>query len=122
MYIKEALQTIHCKIKDFIMSTTISMATLPVLRNGNSGDSVRFLEQLLTSVFWFSQQQHSPILITENVNFDGVYDEQCERIVKEFQANYNTNFPAPAPNILVDGVVGEQTWKALGDAIFKYTY
>jgi len=104
------------------MTTTISMATLPVLKKGNSGDSVRFLEQLLTSLFWFSQQPNSPILVTENVKFDAEYDEQCERIVKEFQANYNSTFPAPAPNILVDGVVGEQTWKALVDAIFKYTY
>jgi peptidoglycan hydrolase-like protein with peptidoglycan-binding domain len=108
------------------MTTTMATATatkdLPLLRRGDSGDSVRFLEQLLSSIFWFSEKRNAPILINENVIFDGIYDEQCERIVKEFQANYNSTFPAPAPNIAVDGEAGPQTWKALGDAIFRYTY
>lgn len=108
------------------MTTTISTANatknLPLLRKGDSGDSVRFLEQLLSSIYWFSGKLNAPVLIAENVKFDGIYDDQCERIVKEFQANYNTTFPAPAPTIAVDGEVGEQTWKALGDAIFRYTY
>ncbi len=108
------------------MTTTINTApatsNLPLLKKGNSGDSVRFLEQLLSSICWFSQKPNSPTLITENVKFDGLYDEQCQVIVKEFQANYNSTFPAPAPNISVDGEVGPQTWKALGDAIFRYTY
>ncbi|MEO1430503.1 MAG: peptidoglycan-binding domain-containing protein [Cyanobacteria bacterium J06632_19] len=108
------------------MSTTISTATatknLPLLRKGDSGDSVRFLEQLLSSIYWLSQKPNAPILIAENVKFDSIYDEQCEQIVKEFQAKYNSTFPSPAPNIAVDGEVGSQTWKALGDAIFRYTY
>ncbi len=108
------------------MSTTLATANatknLPLLRRGDSGDSVRFLEQLLSSIYWFSQKQNAPILITENVLFDSIYDDQCEGIVKEFQANYNSTFPSPAPNIAVDGEVGPQTWQALGDAIFRYTY
>ncbi|MBV6627192.1 MAG: peptidoglycan-binding protein [Rivularia sp. (in: Bacteria)] len=103
-------------------ATATATANLPLLKKGDSGDSVRFLEQLLSSIYWFSQKPNAPILITENVKFDGVYDEQCQQIVKEFQVNYNSTFPAPAPNIAVDGEVGEQTWKALGDAIFRYTY
>lgn len=95
---------------------------LPTLRNGDSGDDVRFLEQLLSSIFWFSLKPNWPTLITTNVIFDAQYDSQCEDIVKEFQTNYNSTFPFPAPNITVDGVVGPQTWRALGDAIFRYTY
>ena len=104
------------------MTTVTVTANLPLLRRGDSGDSVRSLEQLLSSIYWFSQKQNAPILINENVKFDGIYDDQCERIVKEFQANYNSTFPAPAPNIAVDGEAGSQTWKALGDAIVIYTY
>jgi hypothetical protein len=60
------------------MTTATATATtnLPLLRKGDNGDSVRFLEQLLSSVYWFSQKPNAPILITENVKFDGVYDEQ----------------------------------------------
>lgn len=104
------------------MPTAMATGNLPLLRKGDSGASVRFLEQLLSSIYWFSLRPHWPTLITENVIFDGKYDEQCERIVAEFQANYNSTFPAPAPNILVDGIVGPQTWQALGDTIFRYTY
>ena len=104
------------------MTTVTVTANLPLLRRGDSGDSVRFLEQLLSSIYWFSQKQNAPILINENVKFDGIYDDQCERIVKEFQANYNSTFPAPAPNLAVDGESVSQSCKALGDAIFRYTY
>ncbi|MGK7939498.1 MAG: peptidoglycan-binding protein [Crocosphaera sp.] len=96
---------------------------LPTLRNGDSGDDVRFLEQLLSSIFWFSElRPNGPSLITTNVIFDGKYDNQCEEIVREFQTKYNSTFPFPAPDITVDGIVGPQTWRALGDAIFRYTY
>ena len=96
---------------------------LPTLRNGDSGDDVRFLEQLLSSIFWFSiSRPNGPSLITTNVIFDAQYDDQCEEIVREFQTNYNVTFPFPAPDIAVDGIVGPQTWRALGDAIFRYTY
>lgn len=104
------------------MVATTTTADLPFLKNGDSGDSVRFLEQLLSSLYWFSNNPDWPTLISTNVRFDGIYDNQCEQIVKEFQENYNSNFPAPSPQIDVDGVVGPQTWKALGDAIFRYTY
>ncbi|MUG93609.1 peptidoglycan-binding protein [Scytonema sp. UIC 10036] len=100
------------------------MATpeLPSLREGDSGDSVRFLEQLLASIFWFSQQPGRPSLISTNVKFDAKYDSQCKQIITEFQQNYNAIFPFPSPDIKVDGITGPETWKALGDAIFKYTY
>jgi peptidoglycan hydrolase-like protein with peptidoglycan-binding domain len=100
------------------------MATpeLPTLREGDSGDAVRFLEQLLASIYWFSLEPSHPKLITTLVNFDGKYDNQSKQVVTEFQQNYNAIFPYPAPNITVDGITGPETWKALGDAIFKFTY
>ena len=104
------------------MATVMATGSLPLLRNGDSGPSVRFLEQLLTSIYRFGQRTSGPILITEDIIFDARYDDQCERIVREFQQNYNAVFPWPAPNITVDGIVGPQTWQALGDAIFRYTY
>ncbi|MDJ0728414.1 MAG: peptidoglycan-binding domain-containing protein [Crocosphaera sp.] len=104
------------------MATVMATGNLPLLREGDSGSSVRFLEQLLSSIYWFSQRRNWPILITENVIFDARYDDQCARIVTEFQQNYNATFPSPAPNITVDGIVGPETWQALGDAIFRYTY
>ena len=103
-------------------STTFQKEGLTTLKKGDNGDSVRFLEQLLSSIYWFSQRPNWPTLISTNVVFDAVYDEQCEQVVKDFQQNYNSNFPSPAPNIKVDGIVGPETWKALGDAIFRYTY
>ncbi|MDJ0518026.1 MAG: peptidoglycan-binding domain-containing protein [Trichodesmium sp. MO_231.B1] len=102
--------------------STMTVSTLPLLKEGDSGDAVRFLEQLLSSIYWFGVQQGRPSLITTNVKFDAQYDNQCQQIVTEFQANYNAIFPFPSPDITVDGVVGPETWKALGDAIFKYTY
>ncbi len=104
------------------MATTMATTDLPLLQKGDSGDSVRFLEQLLSSIYWFGQRPNWPILISTNVIFDAVYDDQCKQIVEEFQQNYNSTFPAPAPNIQVDGIVGPETWQALGDAIFRYTY
>ncbi len=103
-------------------STLSASQTLPILKQGDSGDAVRFLEQLLSSIYWFGLPIGKPSLITTNVTFDGEYDSQCKQIVTEFQQNYNASFPFPAPDITVDGEVGPQTWKALGDAIFKYTY
>ena len=102
--------------------STMTVSTMPVLKEGDSGDAVRFLEQLLSSIFWFGLPVGRPTLITDNVIFDAQYDNQTKQIVAEFQKNYNATFPFPSPDIRVDGVVGPETWKALGDAIFKYTY
>ena len=96
--------------------------TLPNLKQGDSGEDVRFLEQLLSSLFWFGQQPGKPKLVDNLVSFDAKYDAQTSDLVSEFQNNYNLTFPSPAPNITVDGLVGEETWRALGDAIFRYTY
>lgn len=102
--------------------STMNVSTLPVLKEGDNGDAVRFLEQLLSSIFWFGLPVGRAALITNNVIFDAQYDNQTKQIVAEFQQNYNATFPFPSPDITVDGVVGPETWKALGDAIFKYTY
>ncbi len=38
------------------MATTMATTDLPLLQKGDSGDSVRFLEQLLSSIYWFGQR------------------------------------------------------------------
>ena len=96
--------------------------TLPVLREGDSGEAVRFLEQLLVSLWWTFDRPPGTGLIQTRVSFDAQYDSKTTQAVREFQENYNAAFPPPAPNIQVDGVVGEETWRALGDAIFRATY
>lgn len=108
------------------MTTTRSTNNLPLLQKGDSGDSVRFLEQLLLSIYWFGTDSNKinnipepRPLINKLEPFNAVYDQNTANIVEQFQRNYNQ---ALRENILVDGIVGPQTWRALGDAIFKYTF
>ena len=95
---------------------------LPSLQEGDSGEGVRFLEQLLVCLYWTFHQKPGTGLIQTKVTFDGKYDSQTVEAVKEFQKNYSDTFPPPADNLKVDGVVGDKTWKALGDAVFRGTY
>ncbi len=100
------------------MTASTVTPVLPLLKEGDSGDAVRFLEQLLVSIWWFSRDRYN--LIHTEVSFDAKYDSITTQAVREFQENYNRSFPSP--DIIVDGIVGEQTWQALGDAIFRATY
>ncbi len=104
------------------MNAIIPTTKLPILIKGDSGDSVRFLEQLLSSIYYFSLRPNWPTLISDNVTCNSVYDDQCKNIVEDFQKNYNAIFPSQAKNITVNGVVDSQTWQALVDTIFMYTY
>ncbi|MBW4622685.1 MAG: peptidoglycan-binding protein [Cyanosarcina radialis HA8281-LM2] len=100
----------------------MAIQTLPILKQGDSGEAIRFLEQLLSSLYWGFKGNPGMGLVQTLVTFDGNYDSQTTKAVREFQENYNITFPPPAPNIQVDGQVGEETWRALGDAIFRATY
>lgn len=96
--------------------------TLPELKEGDSGEAVRFLEQLLVSLWYTFDRPPGTGLIQTRVSFDAKYDSLTVQAIKEFQKNYSQAFPPPSPDLKVDGVVGEKTWQALGDAIFRATY
>lgn len=79
----------------------ISCHRLPILRRNDRqsqpDESVKFLQQRLN----FSGF---------NLRVDGFFGSRTEAAVREFQARGNDH----NPSILVDGIVGPQTWNALG--------
>ncbi len=72
--------------------TILTLPEYPITKNGQSGIYVKFLQQLLESKFF-------PV-----GNIDGVFGSQTEKAVKDFQSQNN---------LLVDGIVGNQTWDTL---------
>ena len=71
--------------------TSTSIATDPTLRQGDSGDAVIELQQLLNAK-------------GINIAIDGVFGEATRTAVVKFQQQNR---------IATDGVVGTQTWQAL---------
>ena len=71
---------------------------MPTLRRGNSGYAVKYLQYLL-------------ILLGYNVDADGVFGSQTQRVVTEFQRDVGIN---------VDGVVGRNTWNYLTQNLERY--
>ncbi|OKH40545.1 hypothetical protein NIES2119_02735 [[Phormidium ambiguum] IAM M-71] len=77
-------------------STTINIS-MPILKVGNSGEAVRFLQQVL-------------IALGYSIPFDAVFGNKTKKAVEKFQQ---------ASGLGVDGIVGPKTWRALGEAILK---
>ena len=75
---------------------TNSTITMPVLKINNSGEAVRFLQQILICYGYLNAD-----------SFDAKFGAVTEKAVKNFQQDYQ---------LLADGVVGEKTWRALGSA------
>ena len=50
--------------------------TLPTLKQGDSGDDIRFFEELLSSLFMFGEALEKLILVTTLVDSDAKYDIQ----------------------------------------------
>lgn len=65
--------------------------TMPTVRFGNTGTSVRIVQRLLVSKGY-------------GLKIDGIFGPLTETAIKAFQNQ---------SNLLVDGVVGQQTWLAL---------
>lgn len=72
--------------------TLLNLPPYPLLRRGNSGAYVTFLQQLLESY-----------LISVGT-IDGIFGSRTENAVKQFQQDNN---------LTVDGLVGNNTWNAL---------
>lgn len=76
-------------------------ADLPVLKIGHAGEAVRFLQQRLIAVGYA-------------LEFNGQFGFQTDAAVKHFQFYYG--------GLLVDGVVGSKTWRALCENSYPYGY
>lgn len=74
---------------------------LPVLKIGHAGEGVRFLQQRLIA-FGYA------------IEFNGQFGFQTDAAVKHFQSYYG--------GLLVDGVVGSKTWRALCENSDPYGY
>ncbi len=65
--------------------------SLPTLRRGNSGEDVKYLQNLLKE-------------IGLSLTVDGIFGERTELAVKKLQANHN---------LRLDGIVGSNTWNGI---------
>ena len=75
---------------------------LPVLNIGQAGEAVRFLQQFL-------------ICQGYTLTFDGQFGPQTEQAVMDFQYNYNYLGKSNPDYLIVDGVVGKNTWRAISN-------
>ena len=85
---------------------------LPVLQQGSQGEDVRFLQQLLIS-YGISG------FIGPIIPFDADFGPLTKLAVESYQTAYtNQAIPGIDP-LVVDGVVGKFTWRALGDGVIR---
>ncbi|MUG93577.1 peptidoglycan-binding protein [Scytonema sp. UIC 10036] len=66
---------------------------MPTLRKGSKTEGVRFLQQLLINHYNY------------DLVFDAIFGSKTENAVKDFQTKHK---------LTQDGVVGVNTWRALG--------
>jgi len=74
------------------------------LKMGESGDSVRTMQQYLSSL--------SATYQIPNINVDGAFGENTENCVRTFQQ---------LVGLSVDGIIGQDTWKAINDSYWNIT-
>lgn len=78
------------------MTAFTSTISLPSLREGNTGEAVRFLQQILILRYGFS------------LPFNAVFGPETRNAVRLFQSNHG---------LIDDGMVGPKTWRELGAQI-----
>ena len=76
--------------------TQVSYITPQTLHKGDSGQNVKFLQQLLNNVLYPDTKDKNKRLVV-----DGVFGNKTEDAVRIFQGPDN------------DGIVGSKTWRAL---------
>jgi peptidoglycan hydrolase-like protein with peptidoglycan-binding domain len=69
---------------------------MPLIKQGDCGEAVRFVQQILICYGYLTSK-----------SFDAEFGPVTEKAVKAFQTENK---------LLVDGIVGKQTWRALGAA------
>lgn len=84
-------------------SATAVQIALPTLKIGQAGEAVRFLQQRLQAFEY-------------HITFNGQFGRQTDAAIKHFQSSYR--------GLIVDGVVGAKTWKALcrNSQIYGYSF
>ncbi|NER45578.1 MAG: peptidoglycan-binding protein [Symploca sp. SIO1A3] len=86
-----------------VVAQTFAFTThLPQLQSGMAGEAVRFLQKFLISRGY-------------NLVFDGQFGPQTEAAVRYFQYNYNSYGQSNPDSLLVDGIVGKETWRAISN-------
>jgi peptidoglycan hydrolase-like protein with peptidoglycan-binding domain len=81
---------------------TTTMIDMPVLRIGNHGEAVRFLQQVLIAYG-----------VLDDDLLTGDFLAKTDAAVKKFQRAYD---------LQVDGTVGRQTWWQLGAIVSQHYY
>lgn len=76
---------------------------LPELKKGKAGEAVRFLQKFLIC-------QGYTYLV-----FDGQFGHLTEQAVMDFQYYYNFLGKSNPDYLIVDGIVGKQTWRAISN-------
>ncbi|NEP34839.1 peptidoglycan-binding domain-containing protein, partial [Moorena sp. SIO3B2] len=76
---------------------------LPVLKKGTAGEAVRFLQQLFNCFMGYS------------LVLDGQFGSQTEQAVRDFQSYYNSLYKSNPDYLIVDGIVGKETYRAIGN-------
>jgi len=86
---------------------THSLATAcpPTLENGSTGPEVVTLQEGLNGLYNFKVFFNSPYNFHPPLAHDGRFGALTEKAVKDFQT---------AERITADGIVGPQTWHAMG--------
>ncbi len=77
--------------------TQVSYITPRTLRQGDSGQDIEFLQQLLNNALY-----SDPKDINKRLVVDGIFGRKTEDVIRIFQGPNN------------DGIVGSKTWRALG--------
>jgi Putative peptidoglycan binding domain len=88
-------------------ANSASARSLAVLRRNSTGEDVRFLQEQLNAIQFFRPGSGLPLLAA-----DGIFGPMTESAVRSFQR---------AEGILVDGIVGTQTWSALFRVVLPIT-
>jgi peptidoglycan hydrolase-like protein with peptidoglycan-binding domain len=80
-----------------VSTTKLSFITPGILRKGDSGQDVEFLQQLLNNALYPNLKDENERLV-----IDGIFGDKTEQKVRIFQGLGN------------DGIVRSATWRALG--------
>ncbi len=76
---------------------TAATIDMPLLKSGARGEAVRFLQELLKLRYGY------------NIAVDAIFGPQTEAAVTDFQAKH--------PPLVVDKIVGKNTWRELSSHV-----